>query len=572
MSNFDGYIREFVGIGVDKFNINANIFLLTHCHADHLVGLSAASFKGEVYCTKATKSLLELQNNYKHIIPYLIPVPFNCPIEIYLDNNKIMISLIPAYHCPGACMFLIESNSSSVLVTGDLRISNLWLEGLNSNPLISSYIFGTKKLDNVYLDTTFAYRGEPFIEINSNNDGIQIAIDMIKEYPKNDPQLCFNFLDHVLGFEEAWAHIVHAFDGRLIVSDEIKRIIHTIRMDENITYSELLDKLVNKQTATGPLFKVAQGDKDVFQINIKQCIDFNIVDFTGVFLPIPITYVNNEDLEHIFTTTMGNQIFKYKNRPWILPKGGSELLPSEIKLLFSRHSSYSECRHLIRLLKPKQVFPCVSSRKLWNNGFSMYRLFGDICNTDKLSFTYDVSMFKQFGFPSEAINNRPVSIIDRWNFEDCANELNLVRDYINHKGDKTSILKGQLYRSEGQYIEDKSSLRIARAKDYRLQTLIAGRAESHYRQMIRKHQENFQNKIDMLWKSPSGGAYGIDSDSDESQDYSSLSESEEDSPTTSIELNNMKVDQIATDLIQDPTYWFNINLQSITSKTKGTNI
>lgn len=42
MSTFSGFIKEIDGISVDRFtelNFQSKVFFLSHCHADHMVGL-----------------------------------------------------------------------------------------------------------------------------------------------------------------------------------------------------------------------------------------------------------------------------------------------------------------------------------------------------------------------------------------------------------------------------------------------------------------------------------------------------------------------------------------------------
>ncbi|KAK6464983.1 hypothetical protein DFJ63DRAFT_377 [Scheffersomyces coipomensis] len=573
--DFNGLVEEFPGLGVDRFNTNANVYLLTHCHTDHLVGLSAASFRSKVYCSHTTKSILGLNPDYSHILPYLIPINYNSPFELHTDPFKIMVTPIPAYHCPGACMFLVESDIKSVLITGDVRIEDWWLNNISTNASLSPYVHGTKRLSNIYLDTTFGYRGEPYIEINSNTEGIGIIIDILKSYPMDDPQICFNFLDQVLGFEEAWASIVHAFEGRLVVTDLMKRRISVIGMDSIVSYAELLINLSDHKKSKGPIFKVAQGDETKFQVNIKQCINFNIVDFTGIFLPVSIQSLREDEFELVFTTNKGNQIYKYNSRAWILPKGGTELLPSELKLLFSRHASFSECRRLVCMFKPCQVYPCVSSPQMWKSGFSMYRLFGDLCTNDRADYSYDISMFKQFGYPERSILERRITVINRWKFEDCLDEYNMVTNYMatNYNSSNHSILKGQLHNYEQFQLKNNLEVQVARAKDFKLQTIIAGRSEARYKAIIQKNQELYRARPKI--KSRITHDYHTDSEEDDISDNESIQESFSENGIVSkgpidsdVDVSPSKIDQISLLLTQDPFNWFDVTLQSLESNLR----
>ena len=80
-------------------------------------------------------------------------------------------------------MFLLESFCKNVLITGDVRAESWWTLSLIKNPHLFPYITGLKTLDQIYLDTTFSYRGEPYIYIMPNSEGIFAAIELLKLYP-----------------------------------------------------------------------------------------------------------------------------------------------------------------------------------------------------------------------------------------------------------------------------------------------------------------------------------------------------------------------------------------------------
>lgn len=94
-NSFDGCIHEFPGICVDKFNSGGSIHLLTHCHADHLLGLDAKSFGQKVYCSKITKELLLLNDKYHTAASFLYPIEFNQPFVVYVGGSYVKITLIP---------------------------------------------------------------------------------------------------------------------------------------------------------------------------------------------------------------------------------------------------------------------------------------------------------------------------------------------------------------------------------------------------------------------------------------------------------------------------------------------
>lgn len=477
--NFDGGIREFPGICADRFNTGAFIHLLTHSHADHLVGLDAKSFEKKVYCSTVTRDLLKLIPKYKDSVHLLTPIEFNKPFNVFCNGYFVKITLIPAYHCPGASMFLLEGSTHSVLITGDTRAEKWWVEFSSKNPFLFPYTC-TKTLLNIYFDSTFGYRGEPYIEMPPNNDGIQMAIELLKLFPL-DPEINFNFRDKTLGFEEAWAFIVSSLDGNLNVDDDMKSRLLYLQSDNTscVSYGPLLHEII--ELSTGPSFHV--GSECL--VTIKQCIDFNIMDLSGVFLPLSIDNIN-EPIEELFETKLGNKICKFRGRNWIQAKDGKDLLPTEIKLIFSRHSSYVENCDFISKFKPLQVFPCTDSANLWKKGFSMNRLFGKFCRGTL--FDYDNDKFKQYG---NCDTSRPVLTVDRWNPDQINQDYNKMLDL---HGIENHEFIGQYYTSKLSP-KDKMDYKISWNKDMRLQNIIAGRNEAKYKKMIEGYQRLYHQNI-----------------------------------------------------------------------------
>lgn len=65
---YNGIIQEYPFIRVDEFTTlqePAKLHLLTHAHSDHLVGLQAKSFDGQIICSEDTKDVLLRLEQYK---------------------------------------------------------------------------------------------------------------------------------------------------------------------------------------------------------------------------------------------------------------------------------------------------------------------------------------------------------------------------------------------------------------------------------------------------------------------------------------------------------------------------
>lgn len=244
MSTFDGYIREFDGlIRVDNFEQSdwrpfgcrpSLVYLLSHAHSDHMVGLDR--FTGSiVYCSHLTKQIVRKvrtrrdrvnqtsdrtdgiqERTYKNLFhqnltnaDLLKPLALRQPHEIALPTPEpdlsCRITLIPANHCPGSVMFLIQMWNLSVLYTGDIRAEPWWVESLIKEPLLASYVIPLSEfsrtpqdpcsesstsrisnpltpLDNIYLDTSSLLSK---IDVLTKDDAIEATIKMMTCYPED---------------------------------------------------------------------------------------------------------------------------------------------------------------------------------------------------------------------------------------------------------------------------------------------------------------------------------------------------------------------------------------------------
>jgi len=233
MSTFDGIIREFPQIRIDNFTRNGQPPLacfLSHVHSDHLRGLE--SFKSPfVYCSAATKELLlrlekyphrmnfakgvleTRKQTYRHLKKLLRPIPLNAPTEVELSpGNAIRVTLFDANHCTGAVMFLIEGQGKAVLYTGDIRSEQWWIDALIRHPCLVPYVKGLKRLDNIYLDTTFASSAEPHKVFPPKADGLAELLEKVAKYPQGT---VFYFNAWTFGYEEVWLALSHFLESKI---------------------------------------------------------------------------------------------------------------------------------------------------------------------------------------------------------------------------------------------------------------------------------------------------------------------------------------------------------------------
>lgn len=198
MSTFNGTIVEIPEISVDCFengnNLNSLVYFLSHCHTDHMRGLSNWNFQ---------KSLLERPNVYlyatpisvrilNHLYPQLeaklieIATSDSTLIKIPYKNTQLTVTALPAGHCPGSVMFLFETASKNILYTGDYRVSASDLRKYKA-----FYSMGeVKRIDKMYLDTTFFKPS--YYKLPPRSDSISKICTVIDQWIKQSPAHIIN--------------------------------------------------------------------------------------------------------------------------------------------------------------------------------------------------------------------------------------------------------------------------------------------------------------------------------------------------------------------------------------------
>ncbi|KAL4918257.1 hypothetical protein BDW62DRAFT_217633 [Aspergillus aurantiobrunneus] len=237
MSTFNGIIQEFPFITIDYFRKNPErppplACFLSHAHSDHLQGLE--SFRAPfIYCSAATRELLlqiekyphrmnfnngileSRKQHYKHLSKLLRPIPLNAPTEIDLTPRlSIRVTLLDANHCTGAVMFLIEGGGKAILYTGDIRAEPWWVDSLIRHPILIPYTLGNRRLDKVYLDTTFAHASHTFHSFPTKSEGIAELLRKLKPYPEDT---VFYFRAWTFGYEGVWVALAAALRSKIHV-------------------------------------------------------------------------------------------------------------------------------------------------------------------------------------------------------------------------------------------------------------------------------------------------------------------------------------------------------------------
>ncbi|KAM3425757.1 hypothetical protein BST61_g7688 [Cercospora zeina] len=244
MSTFDGVVDEFPDIRIDFFRQSQNhrpalAYFLSHVHSDHLQGLEACR-SPFIYCSPATREILlrlekyphrmnfakgileSRQQTYRHLKKILRPIPLETPTGIELvPGRSIRVTLLDANHCVGACMFLIEGDGKAILYTGDIRAEVWWVNALVRNPVMVPYArhgdsLPQKRLDTVYLDTTFASKSDRYRHFPSKAEGISELLQKVAQYPSDTE---FYIDAWTFGYEDVWQALSAFLHSQIHVDD-----------------------------------------------------------------------------------------------------------------------------------------------------------------------------------------------------------------------------------------------------------------------------------------------------------------------------------------------------------------
>ncbi|KAM5172029.1 protein artemis [Mantella aurantiaca] len=230
MSSFQGRMKEYPSISIDRFdreNLSAKAYFLSHCHKDHMKGLRAPLLKRRLecclkvflYCSPVTKELLLTSPKYAFWENRIRPIEVDTPTQISLvdeatgDKEDVLITLLPAGHCPGSVMFLFQGQNGTVLYTGDFRLAKgevSRMELLHSGNRV-------KDIDSVYLDTTFC---DPrFFQIPSREECLFGISELVRSWITLSPHhVVWLNCKAAYGYEYLFTNLSEEFGAKVHVN------------------------------------------------------------------------------------------------------------------------------------------------------------------------------------------------------------------------------------------------------------------------------------------------------------------------------------------------------------------
>ena len=107
---------------------------------------------------------------------------------------------------------MIKGSGKAILYTGDIRSEPWFVNSLVRNPNLIEYASGIRRLDKIYLDTSFT-RDTPF---QTKAEGIAELLRKVAQYPQDT---IFHFQAWTYGYEEVWIALSRALKSPVSGTD-----------------------------------------------------------------------------------------------------------------------------------------------------------------------------------------------------------------------------------------------------------------------------------------------------------------------------------------------------------------
>lgn len=304
---------------VDGFrfqNPSCKAYFLTHCHSDHTTGLTSRFDSGLIYCSPISYRLLVHDMGLR---PHILrPVEVN--VSIFIDGIRVVA--IDANHCPGAVCFLFcLPDGTRILHTGDFR----WDRRIHAtHPELQDGV-SMLILDTTYLMPKWAFPPQ--------NEAVERMVNALREEHTTHPNTLFVCMSYHIGKERAYFGAADALDWKIWAPDAKCEVLRLLDLPSR-WLSMLTDRPEEAQ------MHVLGMGHDLHAQSLADRIVGTAWDRVVVIKPTGWTYRPRkadtlERREEGCVVTLG--------------------------VPYSEHSSYTELRDCVRVLRPKRVIPTVNA-------------------------------------------------------------------------------------------------------------------------------------------------------------------------------------------------------------------
>eukprot|EP00079_Xenopus_tropicalis_P023238 XP_012815478.1 PREDICTED: protein artemis isoform X2 [Xenopus tropicalis] len=285
------------------------------------------SLKVHLYCSPVTKELLLTNPKYAFWENRMISIEIDTPTQISLVDEAtgykedVVVTLLPAGHCPGSVMFLFQGNSGTVLYTGDFRLAKgevARMELLHSGNRV-------KDIESVYLDTTFC--DPKYYQIPSREECLSGILELVRSWITLSP------------FHVVWLNCKAAYGYEYLftnLSEEFGAKVHVNKLDMFKNMPEILSHITTDR-----------------RTQIHACRHPVNEEFTRANR-MPCGMFSDDGIPlHVISIKPSTIWFGERTRRTnVIVRTGE----SSYRACFSFHSSYSEIKDFLGYIKPMNVY------------------------------------------------------------------------------------------------------------------------------------------------------------------------------------------------------------------------
>lgn len=354
MSTFLGLIEEIPGISVDRFdgaNLNSFAYFLSHCHTDHMQGLSnwfferLRQYNKYLYCSRISKAFLESKYNTETCVKDLDideKVSIECRSRYGETRVLTNVTCISAGHCPGSVMFLFEKSGKLILYTGDFRINPRDYSKLTSLNYRRDLDVLPRRLAKVYLDTTFLDRN--FAHLPTRLESMNVMGKVVREWLEASPRKVVVLECSALyGSEFLYIELSKATKTSIhvknVVFESYCRIPDLARHITNDRLATRIHACMNKNAGTSHLDRSG-----------LECRPDVLVDDVLTVVP---------------------SVQKWRDRDTRVVGEWDKTRRNTFNICYSTHASFEELKKFVQYFKPAEIYPSVCPENVKHTVFHL---------------------------------------------------------------------------------------------------------------------------------------------------------------------------------------------------------